>query len=74
MVDHLEKTAPVLLLENRREHLQKWLKEGDAEIAVAEQLIIERKQRAIEIANEIIEIEAALKTLQNIAQEPTDGG
>lgn len=59
----LEKTAPIRLLENRREHLAKWLKEGDAVIAAAEQTILNTKQTAIEIANEVAEIEAALNAL-----------
>lgn len=73
----IEKTSAIKLLENRRDHLLKWLKEGDTEIAAAEQLILNRKQVAIEIANEIIEIEAALNHLiaaQQSEQKESDNG
>lgn len=69
---HLEKTGPIRLLENRREHLMRWLKEGEATIAEAEETIRGTKTRGIAMANELIEIEAALNALNDAQQKQTE--
>lgn len=70
----LEKTAPIILLENRRAHLIQWTKDGDRDIAEAEELIRSRKQRAIEIADELIQIETALNALHAAHDKELNNG
>lgn len=70
-VTDLEKTPPVLLLENRRRHLIQWLSDGEQKIAAAEMTIKQSKVAALEMAAEIDAIEKALNVL-NKAQEPKE--
>ena len=58
-----EKTAPILLLENRRRHLIQWLADGQGKIAEAEQTIKDTKRAAVEMTAEIDAIEKALNIL-----------
>lgn len=68
----LEKTPPILLLENRRAHLMKWLQEGEQKIKDAEQAIKDTHRIGVEIMTELEAIEQALNVL-NAAQEKVDG-
>lgn len=69
----LEKTAPIKLLENRRDHLIQWLGKGEQEIKDAEDTIKKAKIDAVEMLAEIEEIERALNTLNEAQQKVTDG-
>jgi hypothetical protein len=72
-LDDREKTEPIKLLENRRKHLIGWLKDGEAEMAKAEQIIKQTRENAIAMLAEIDQIEIALNVLNAQAQtEPHD--
>lgn len=71
-VTDLEKTQPILLLENRRQHLLKWLSEGEEIIKAAEREIKDTQKRGLDILSELEAIERALNVL-NAAQEKVDG-
>lgn len=62
-VQGIPQTAPILILNARREHLLKWLKDGGAQIKELEAQIVATKQQAIDMASELEQIELALNTL-----------
>lgn len=72
----LEKSGPILLLENRRRQLMKWLSDGDTTIADCEHKIKQTKTEAVEMMTEIEQIERALNTLNAAqkAKEQVNGG
>lgn len=71
--EHLEKTAPVILLENRRQHLTKWISDSEQEIIGCEKTVKDIKARILEMLNEIDQIERALNALHGANKEHVDG-
>jgi hypothetical protein len=71
---HLEKTRPIQVLESRRLALIGWLKAGQDAIKEADEAIRKHKAEAIEMTDEIAEIERALNVLNEAAkpQESSD--
>lgn len=66
---HLEKTKPIQVLESRRQALIGWLREGQDSIKTAEEDIKRHKAEAIEMTEEIAEIEKALNLLNGVSEE-----
>lgn len=69
----IEKTAPIKILENRLDHLRKWLEESKVDIERAQASIVENRNQAVELSDEIIQIEAALNALIKAQKVVRDG-
>lgn len=68
----LVKTGPIKLLESRRAALLKWIDEGRNEIDTLRLTIMKKEADAVDMGNEIDEIEIALNVLNDANRSPAN--